>query len=282
MPQKSKCSAHLLIAIGLFFAAATVRVSHAQQAPDLAKRVASLEKKMQEQQDIHELSNLMSLRAFLHGAGLQGKELDLWSNRDDVSWGQQNGFRVGIKNVRAAYDERFRRVKAQELAAMHKLYPDVADDPSNLFVGSLDFHTLTTPILQVAGDGQTAKGMWYTPGFVSGPSAKGGGALNPSWMWERYAVDFIKEDGKWKFWHVVVLTDFGLRVGSTFSQGNTGPNLGTEGTFMHEPPIPMDVKRDLYKEYSATTVPHLYPPPPVPYRTFSETFSYGPNMPPPK
>lgn len=269
-----------IVAIGLLCAAAQGQAGAESQA-DLQKQLVALEVRVQRQEDTQAVINLMGLRAFLHGAGYQGKELDLWANREDDAWGMQGGYRIGIKNIRAAYQDRFERVRKQELTQMHKLYPQIEDDPRNLGVGSLDFHTLTTPIIQVAGDGQTAKGLWYTPGIVSGPSSKGEGLVRPSWMWERYAVDFIKEDGKWKFWHVIVLTDFGITVGKSFNDGGaTGSNNGVEGSFVHEKPIPLDINRDMYHEYSATTVPHLYPPPPVPYYTFSETFSYGPTIPP--
>lgn len=103
------------------------------------------------------------------------------------------------------------------------------------------------------------------------------------WMWEKYAVDLIKEDRKWKFWHVLVVTDFGIPLGKDFNDvKGTGVTFSVEGGFPEQAPIPMDVPGKGYKEYSATTVPHLYTPPPVPYRTFSETFSYGPSIPPMK
>lgn len=253
----------------------------AQTVDDLKKEMAALKQGLQEQRDIHEIQNLMSLRAFLHGAQLQGKELELWTDRDDASFGMNPGFRVGMKSIRAAYDIRFTRVKRHEVGEMHKIYPDIANNQSSFGVGGFQMHTLTSPIIVVAGDGQTAKGMWYTPGMVAGPSAKGGGATHPFWMWEKYAVDFIKEDGRWKFWHVLVVTDFGVPIGHDFSQ-QSGGVFSVEGGFTQEPMIPMDVPRQVYKEYSATTIPHLYPPPPVPYKTFSETFTYGPGIPPMK
>ncbi len=35
-------------------------------------------------------------------------------------------------------------------------------------------------------------------GFVTGIM---GGKLQALWMWERFATDFIKENGKWKIWY---------------------------------------------------------------------------------
>jgi hypothetical protein len=49
-------------------------------------------------------------------------------------------------------------------------------------------HTLTTPIIEVAGDGKTAKGMWYSPGQVTEVGQDG--KPMAMWMWEKYGADF--------------------------------------------------------------------------------------------
>ncbi len=66
-------------------------------------------------------------------------------------------------------------------------------------------HTLTTGIIEVADDRETAKGVWISPGHETFPM---GDLPKPHWSWGRYAVDFVREDGKWKIWHLHVLTTF--------------------------------------------------------------------------
>jgi hypothetical protein len=70
--------------------------------------------------------------------------------------------------------------------------------------GMLIEHQLTTPYIQVAADGQTAKGVWCSPGIETYPGEtdhEEGGKLTAHWCWAKYAADFIKEDGEWKVWH---------------------------------------------------------------------------------
>lgn len=52
-------------------------------------------------------------------------------------------------------------------------------------------HPLTTPVIQVAKDGKTAKALWWSPGMERG-----------GWAYGKYGVDFVKEDGEWRIWHL--------------------------------------------------------------------------------
>ena len=65
--------------------------------------------------------------------------------------------------------------------------------------GVLIEHQLTTPYIQIAADGQTAKGVWGSPGIETRPGENEN--LVANWNWAKYAADFIKEDGEWKVWH---------------------------------------------------------------------------------
>ena len=52
-------------------------------------------------------------------------------------------------------------------------------------------HLTTTPIIEVAEDGQTAKGIWYTPGFI-GSHCSENGKIRSQALWERYG-DLAKQ-----------------------------------------------------------------------------------------
>jgi hypothetical protein len=155
------------------------------------------------------------------------------------------------------------------LKEMCELYPQVEDDPKNQFVGTMNVHMLTTPMIEVAGDGKTAKGIWMSPGHVT---QLRGGKLTACWMWEKYAVDFVKEDGKWKIWHFHVYTDFQTPYEKSWVETSLEPKLPP--TFPPDFPKsnkPMTVD---YPQYSPFTVPKNEPRPPAPYETFDDTFSY--------
>ena len=73
-----------------------------------------------------------------------------------------------------------------------------ADDSANR-KGFLHIHTLTTPIVEVAKDCESAIGSWYSPGVESNTF---GGTMNGFWAWMKYGAVFKKEDGIWKIWHL--------------------------------------------------------------------------------
>jgi len=66
-------------------------------------------------------------------------------------------------------------------------------------IGTMFVHTLATPIIEVAGDCQTARGIWASPGYETQISASGPQGF---WCWGSYSADFILESGKWKVWHL--------------------------------------------------------------------------------
>jgi hypothetical protein len=237
--------------------------------------------------DVQEIQNLMSRRAFYHSAGRNDLEFALYSKRDDISWGQNQGFQIGPPTIKQYYVDGHLTAETADLERLSKLYPQLKNDASNLGAGSFVIHSLTTPIIEVAGDGQTAKGVWYTPGAIGITDAKG--KLGGNWLWERYAVDFIKEDGQWHFWHIMVLTDFLTPMGMDLQPPPDAVALAPVGRESKAadkgtPAAPggpaatsqWTVVNENYKSWAATTVPTVAPRLPEPYKTFSETFSYGP------
>ena len=234
--------------------------------------------------DIAEINNVMSLHSWYHAAMQNGVEVEkIWSKRDDIVIARNTGYWKGA-NVRKYYGEK-------------------VGEPFT--TGAFVWHPVTTGVIEVAGDRQTAKGVWYTPGAGGHASADGRKSLD--WMWEKYGVDFIREDGHWKVWHMKVYTDWSGDANVNFQKGGMGappPGAGpgpgpgmpppmsgaakkdVENKLMQRgPPAGMQMPASLsaaedvvyangYKEWSETAAPRLQPRPPEPYRTFSETWSY--------
>jgi hypothetical protein len=239
----------------------------------------SLEQKTQRALDIAEVQNVMSKHAYYHSVGYHFQELeDIWVREDGsyaatASFGQNHGYLVGMKRIKQCYGKLNERNRKKNLERVHKLYPEIENVKENEGVGSLIMHTLTTPIIEVAGDGKTAKGMWYSPGQVTevGPDGK----PIAMWMWEKYGVDFVKEDGKWKLWHIHMYTDFAVPPGKSWIDLTAKSDFSSGGTVERPPEMKPDIEKVTYKGWSPTTVPQFIPMP-EPYYTFSETFSYGP------
>ncbi len=117
-------------------------------------------------------------------AWLNRKMVELWSRRDDClleqPWGIYDG-RIGVE-----------RCYLQDFGDRHT--PDWEEKHR----GVMMLYTCDTPILTVAEDGRTAKGVWIS----SGADTWREGDARPQgyWRWGKYAVDFIREDGVWKIW----------------------------------------------------------------------------------
>ncbi len=150
---------------------------------------------------------------------------------------------------------------------MRKLFPEDLGGKSDeeiWAVGSNTVLTMTSPIIEVAFDGQTAKGMWYVFGETTEVYSKGPKA---AWNFGKCAVDFIKEDGQWKIWHMIMFTDIACPLGQ---------NWGTAKMYEHEgPEAPAPTEAgELYKSFGEDYVFEIKPEMPEPYDTFANTFSY--------
>ena len=78
------------------------------------------------------------------------------------------------------------------------------------YEGNCAIHELTTPIIQVQKDMNTAKGMWFHVGFNTFLDPVKG--VIPIWQVIKYNHIFVKEDGQWKFWdyraHLLIRSSF--------------------------------------------------------------------------
>ena len=77
--------------------------------------------------------------------------------------------------------------------ARRKAQYETGKDP----IGQLHVHPNSTPIIEIAGDGQTAKGVFDS----FGPDVQCTTDIG-DWLYLRKAVDFIKEPDGWKIWHM--------------------------------------------------------------------------------
>ena len=217
-------------------------------------------------EDTTAIANLMGTFTFLNCYKQHERYFANWSaneptltlnNGKYIGYGAVKGFFVDYNNEQTRW--------ANEI--MRGLYPEELGGKSDeeiWAVGSNTVLTFTTPIIEVAFDGQTAKGMWYVLGsttevYTAGPKA--------AWCFGRCAVDFVKEDGVWKLWHMTMFTDIECPVGA---------NWGTEKMYAHEGvEVPAPTESGVnYVGYGEDFLSLVEPPLPEPYATFADTFSY--------
>lgn len=72
---------------------------------------------------------------------------------------------------------------------------------------------LTTPVVEIAGDGKTAKGMWNVQGSDNDITAQG---PISNWSIGYLCIDFIREGDSWKIWHLMYVEDIRCPMGESW------------------------------------------------------------------
>lgn len=138
------------------------------------------------------------------------------------------------------------------------------------YVGDMSFHPVASPVVEVAGDGQTARGVWLSPGAEAHVEPGADSHAFAGWIFVKYCADFKKINGEWKIWHQLV---HGMMV-TTYDrswvekQPTLPPRPALTGPYA--PNRPADPPAELY---STTTTQHLVPEPPLPYETWNDSMS---------
>lgn len=237
----------------------------------MSKHVFTDEERILRVWDVIEIKNLMARHAYYHSYNLHDKELnELWVRKAELrktaSFGQNWGYQVGMDAIRDYYCDQCVLDHQADLDAMAAAYPDIENTPENLGLGQMLMHQLSTPYVEISGDGRTAQGLWYSPGQVTVAHPDGTEAL---WMYERYGVDFVREEDGWKIWHLFVGTDFMFPAGADY----------TKEPISEEP---MEAFAPMTYEFEAYTSRYnymQYPAIPQPYETFTDpqVISNGPE-----
>jgi hypothetical protein len=163
----------------------------------LKQRVDALESKFEEkigkiQHELDrakayiEISNVMGRYVYWHTSHNGEKKATLLCNKAE-------GARVEYNNSGVF----------EGVEGLHKFVVGMHPTAGKSRPGSITVHPVSTPVIEVAGDGKTARGVWISDGFETVPETY---FVKDKPMvfgiWEAYAADFIKEDGAWKFWRI--------------------------------------------------------------------------------
>ena len=225
------------------------------------------------------VENLFGRYMTLHNAFRDPEIIPMWVKK-------------GTPDVRAQYSNNGVYTNWDNIMSYHAQRPNPP--------GKLIYHFLASPIIEVAADGKTAKGMWLMSGLESGLTAPESAKGAPDFMYEKnvtvdgkkvwmhtvyakYGVDFIKQDGEWKIWHFhcfeVARAPYGLGWIPFAAAAQDSPfaddlmYFGEDGkpVMMPKPDGPATIRHNPYRTDKGQT---LDLKPPVPYRTFAETFAY--------
>jgi hypothetical protein len=251
-------------------AAGMVAPAFAQETDkDACGQVMTTDMKVQKALDIAAVQNVASQHEYYHSALDHAGELEhVWAHQTPgISWTNNTDKYVGEASMK-----RF-------------LIDGLPKDKTGL----LWVHLLTTPVIEIAADGKTAKGVWISVGSVTGGMGdKPKSQWEAQWTDEKYGMDFVKENGQWKIWHLRTFVDYYSPVkGSWLKDNIAAPKAQSseksksgklQAGVKEEPGAKFDMTPDergtYYLGYSVDTVPVMDPKPPVPYCHFADTTSF--------
>lgn len=226
--------------------------------------------------DVEDIKDLMSKRFYYNAADRRRDELnELWvtepKNMETASFGRNWGYYAGMQAISEYYVVKHGEDMKAHLKAISASDPSVEDKKENLGIGCMFQHPVSTPLVELAGDGKTARDLWYciSQETISQP----GGTARALWVAEKIGVDFMKENGAWKIWHMVIANDFTNEAGTDYAE---------QPVYIPQGEDPVE------NEFGTPTIPMLthdrmfnwadnYPPEPKPYFSFSDENSYGPE-----
>lgn len=130
-----------------------------------------------------ELRNLMGRRAFYQAHGMTEAELELWA--DNCIYVQND---LCIRGKAA-------------------LGTALANKAKRTGPGYMEWRPLTTPLIEIAKDGSSARGFWYCLGQQGTAGSPG------SWVNSRLRADFIRTGEGWKILRLISGTDVSIEAG---------------------------------------------------------------------
>lgn len=228
--------------------------------------------------DIEDIKDLMSRRSFYVANDMRREELnDLWVTtpkyQKSASLGSNWGYYVGMEEISSYYVVKHTEERQKLLDAYCAAHPEVENCRENLNYGCMYFHPVSTPMVVLSGDGYTAQGNWYVIGQES--TRRPDGPASCQWYNDKLAADFVKENGRWRIWHLVISNDFHVVVGEDLNEMPTIPVPGDN-------PAEVEFKNgiptiQMLTHNTAMNWGDNYPPLPNPYFRFEDEISYGPE-----
>jgi hypothetical protein len=250
--------------------------THTDRLAELEERLARAELAATRAQDRGDVENVFSRYMYYHNAFEDDRIVDeLWVRR-------------GTDGVRSQYNNDGVYTDWDTVMEYHRGRPHP--------VGKLIMHYTTTPVIEVSADGTTAKGLWVMMGVESGltdpdeaekappflfaPQDVDGKKVWAHWVWCKYGIDFLKQDGQWRIWKFRCFEvtrapyDENWIAFAAHERAAYESKLmyfGDDGTPVFLPPVDGPTVTPSYP-YETTTSQGLVPEPPQPYSEFEDTF----------
>lgn len=223
-----------------------------------------------------QLRNIMGRISHDYAVKQEAKIYDRYfSRRDDVCLGLNNGYYKGAEAIKGYYDALDQEIRLGS-QLLQKMFPEELGGKSAeeaYGVGMISYVPVESQVIEIADDGESAKGLWNVRGSTCHLTSRGPIA---KWIFGWAAVDFVREDGEWKILNLLLVFNIDHPCGVAFTEAEKEfPEVAElqeiKSFQMPEP----NVKETVFETYRTDRPATKGPRVPEPYETFAETFHYG-------
>jgi hypothetical protein len=245
----------------------------------MGETTLTLEQRIHNALGSQELERKKAIHSYVHAVNYENEEFDrLWVKSENATWGHNFGRMVGFEMIyynhilgemQSAATNHFRICRAHP----EMRYTDVRSG------GAGNLHALSEGCVEVAEDGQSARGWFLTPGTMLGVFGRGE-RRNAGALWEYYGCDFVFHDGQWLYLHEHVCPvmscgyDEKNWAHDLYAQADDDPSH----TLWRGIPCEVGDPGPLSERYNVhQTVQHLLWECPEPYKALDEDHTYSPG-----
>ncbi|TVY58578.1 hypothetical protein LCER1_G000202 [Lachnellula cervina] len=239
--------------------------------------IAGLKLQLERQNGVLQIQNLVNRMVYLAEAGLYEDRVEFVAKKTEGVTIEIGGRGVyeGYEGAKRCFIDIERSFEKSHAAGMRRLFPHVKFGSNH--AGMYESEVMGTPVIEVAGDGKTAKGVW-TSLQAAGKTHEQDPKPTSCWIWWRLAIDFVQEDGQWKIWHWLKNPFFLSPSNADWVELSQKlppvPKPGTQKGIPGHDSVPDRATTKLYDPYRIDREPRLWPEPPLPYETFDPKDAY--------
>jgi len=160
-------------------------------------------------------------------------------------------FAKDLDNVSVEFSDSGVYRGAESIQALYKAFEATRNIP-----GFFILHMTVNPYIEIAGDGQSARSHWLSPGCA-------GSDTSASWIWGPCYVDYVKEAGVWRIAHTNLAPLFRSRYESSWAEAKDHGSV--RGPLAVKPDEPSTVYRPYNEVKKERDIFRRHPRLPEPY-----------------
>lgn len=221
------------------------------QVQNLTQKLQKVAQDAEKADDYRQITNAMMGHVYSYYSHTERKDLEeYWvQSRDDIVYAHNDRAYTGRQGVWEYYIDGTDANKQRYARLAQELYH--VDTPEGAAAGYRVIHVLGSPYIEIAADRKTAQGIWMSFSFMSNIGEDGSG--NPSYVLQRFSGEFLREEDKWRLWHVRDYTDVHMKIDTPLQNTQT-VEWGADGKPVERMGPPIGNNKDVKKAMPAPQI----------------------------